>query len=209
MRLTHVTAARIAIDKNTDKTKFKISNECDMSTLIVLAESAAFIGALYIINHFFGGKHNYSRYWTAFLLMCAILFLFKSEAHANATWDRYVYDYYNLDFNALSDNERKLCVQQMDKCERMGKYHYNLAKDRSWWLPNISDRDKARHCFTGAVANLATFTPQSKIIAAIAWFMTSYGLACLDEWNYINDNLMQSQAWWESYEFYKSALDRG
>lgn len=71
----------------------------------------------------------------------------------------------------------------------------------------MQDREKARYCFLGALATLAPATPQSKIIGTILYYLGVYGIACLDEWNYINDLLLQSQAWWESYEFYKENLE--
>lgn len=97
----------------------------------------------------------------------------------------------------------------MHKSERYAKYHYELAKSKCWWLPDLTDREKARHCFTGGIASFAAGTPQSKIVAIIISLLTGYGLACLDEWNFINDNLMRSEVWWESYEFYKYALEHG
>lgn len=94
----------------------------------------------------------------------------------------------------------------MTKCERMAKYHYNLAKDKTWWLPNLSDREKGRYCYTTAIAGVFA-SPQYKVVAMVSTLLTQYGLDCIDEWNFIDEHMQQSKAWWESYEFYKENLE--
>lgn len=184
-----------------------------MGTIMIFFEASGFIGMLYLINGYFGGKHVYSKYWIGFLLTCGILFAFKSDAHAyqfgSFEYDNFEYPEFNFDREILTEYERKILTENLKKSERNAHYHYNLAKDRCWWLPDISDREKARYCFQGAVQGLIGTTPQSKVVGAIIYFLTTYGIACLDEWNFINDNLMKSQVWWESYEFYKYALEHG
>lgn len=178
-----------------------------MAIILVLGEAGAFVGFLYLINQFIAKKHpDWGTYFVYFLFTCGVLFLTSGNA-SNYYESHDYYNEYTFDYDTLSDAEKKLCAEQMLKCERMAKYHYELSKSKCWWLPNMDDRAKARHCFLGALANLAPATPQSKVIGTILYFLGVYGIACLDEWNYINDHLLQSQAWWESYEFYKENLE--
>lgn len=138
------------------------------------------------------------------MLTCGVFFSFSAQAYFHEE----SYEHLN-DFQCLTENEKRVLVEQMTIAERNAKYHYELAKNKCWWLPDLNDREKARHCFQGAIACYIGNTPQSKIVGAVIYFLTAYGLACLEEWNYINDNLMKSKVYWESYEFYKYALEHG
>lgn len=176
-----------------------------MGTILVMGEAGAFVGFLYLINQFIAKKHpDWATYFVYFLFTCGVLFLTSGNA------SNYYEDYnteYTYDYDMLSDAEKKLCAEQMVKCERMAKYHYELSKSKCWWLPNLDERAKARHCFLGAIATLASGTPQSKVVAAVLYALGVYGLSAMDEWNYVNDHLLESKAWWESYEFYKENLE--
>lgn len=100
-----------------------------MGTIIVLAEASAFMGFIYLVNEFIGKKHPaWHMYVIGFLVMCGILFTCSARA-TNFYED---YSEYTYDYDILSDNERKMCADNMIKCERMAKYHYNLAKDKCW-----------------------------------------------------------------------------
>jgi hypothetical protein len=168
-----------------------------MGTMIVISEASALVGIAYLLNKFVTKRPiAWHVYLMAFLFICGTLFTFS----ANAYTCQYEYD-------VLSDAEKKMCADNMLKCERMAKYHYNLAKDKTWWLPDLSNREKGRYCYTSFVAGIFPSTPQSKIVAMISVALTQYGLDCISEWNYINEHMMQSQAWWESYEFYKENLE--
>ena len=73
---------------------------------------------------------------------------------------------------------------------------YNEAKDKCWYLPDISDRDKARYCFTSAIATIGSYTPSTKLIACVTSLLLQYGLDAMDEWNYI-----QNKLYWSAYHF--------
>ena len=83
---------------------------------------------------------------------------------------------------------------------------YNDAKDRSWWLPDIDDRQIARTCFNTIGALALPGTPQSRIVAGLISLMINYGLDCISEWEYINNKLYWSQYHYEMAEFYANAI---
>lgn len=174
-----------------------------MGTILVLSEAGAVVVSAYLLNKFITKRPiAWHVYFIGFLLICGTLFTFSANA------SNYYEDYeYTYDYDMLSDAEKKMCADNMLKCERNAKYHYNLAKDKTWWLPDLSDREKGRYCYTTAAAGIFPGTPQSKIITMISVFLTQYGLDCINEWHYINEHMQQSKAWWESYEFYRENLE--
>lgn len=172
----------------------------EMSTLMVVAEGAAFTLGIYLVNSLYGRKEFSSKYVVAFFLFCGTMFAFKGHAEIH-TLKAF------RDEEIISDYYKRELAQNMAKSEINAKYHYNLAKSKCWYLPDIEDREKARHCFNMAMGSMFVATPQSKVVAWIAYTLGSYGLACLNEWNEIEDNLMKSKVWWECYDFYKYALE--
>jgi hypothetical protein len=73
---------------------------------------------------------------------------------------------------------------------------YKEAKEKCWWLPNISDRDRARMAWTTAVSMAVAPTPQLRIVVAVTQLLIQYGLDCIDEWHYIEEKL-----YWSEYHF--------
>ncbi len=106
-----------------------------MGTIIVMAEASAFMGFIYLINEFIGKKHPaWHMYVVGFLVMCGILFTYP--ANASYYYEDYNYEYTD-EFDMLNEAQRKMCADNMLKCERMAKYHYELSKSKCWWLPNL------------------------------------------------------------------------
>jgi hypothetical protein len=171
-----------------------------MNTLFVLSQGALFTLGLYLVNASFGKKEFSSKYIVAFFFFCGTLFAFQAHAEIR-TLQAF------QDHEIVSDYHKRELAENMAKSEVNAKYHYNLAKSKCWYLPDIDDREKARHCFNMALGSMFAATPQSKIVGWVIYTLSSYGLACLYEWNDIEDNLMKSKVWWECYEFYKYALE--
>lgn len=86
---------------------------------------------------------------------------------------------------------------------------YKDAKERSWWLPDISDREKARYCFTNIGVIACPGDPKSKIIIALVTSLIQYGIDCTEEWHYINDKLYWSQYHYDMMEFYNNLIKNG
>jgi hypothetical protein len=72
----------------------------------------------------------------------------------------------------------------------------------------MTDREKARTCFTTFLAGVAPGTPMSRIVCCILAALANYGLACLDEWDYINSKLLLSQYHYEMKEFFEECLEK-
>ena len=73
-------------------------------------------------------------------------------------------------------------------------------------LPNLTDRQNARYCFTASIAGITPLPPQSKLIAIILATLAEYGVDCVNEWYYINEKLYWSQYHYEMAEFYEEVL---
>lgn len=73
---------------------------------------------------------------------------------------------------------------------------YTEAKDKRWWLPDLTERQKARICWTTAISMVPAPTPQAKIVVCVTQLLVQYGLECIDEWDYIKDKLK-----WSEYHF--------
>lgn len=86
---------------------------------------------------------------------------------------------------------------------------FNDAKDKCWYLPKLSERDKARYCFTNIGAIISNTTPQSKIVVCLVTSLIQYGIDCSDEWNYINNKLYWSQYHYEMMEFHLDLIKNG
>lgn len=84
---------------------------------------------------------------------------------------------------------------------------YNAAKDKCWWLPRMSDREKAKTAFLTALAKFGASTPSGQIVNMTVVLLTEYGLACMDEWHYIHNKLHWSEYHFDMAEFYKNVIN--
>lgn len=75
--------------------------------------------------------------------------------------------------------------------EKAEKY-YLEARDMCWYLPNLSERDKAKMAFTTVLAMLPGPITH-KVIAAIIAMAGQYGLSCIDEWHDIEFKMNMSR----------------
>lgn len=177
-------------------------------------------------------KKLFDRYWIYFLaFIFLILGLFyyskaySSEFYACEYEDKvYVFEHplaiqhMNMCLNmhhhmsrcrALAYDDCKTNAQKVQFHKENGERCYKDAKDRCWWLPNISERDKARYCFTTFGVLASPGEPKSKIIIAVISALIQYGLDCSDEWHYINNKLYWSQYHFEMMEFHQDLIKRG
>ncbi len=112
-------------------------------------------------------------------------------------------------YRVLAYDECKTSAQKVQFHKENGERCYKDAKERCWWLANISDRDKARYCFTTFGILAAPGEPRSKSIIAVISALIQYGLDCSDEWHYINTKLYWSQYHFEMMEFHQDLINRG
>jgi hypothetical protein len=113
------------------------------------------------------------------------------------------------EFDMLTHQERKYYMDKIEFHDANGKRTYADAKNKCWFLPEVSDRDKARWCFSTFVAGIAAGTPMSKVVAMILNALANYGLNCIDEWEYIQNKLHWSEYHFEMKEWYENVLING
>jgi hypothetical protein len=77
---------------------------------------------------------------------------------------------------------------------------YNDAYNRVWWLPDLSWRQLGRDAWVAACGTAGGSNPNARLVIAFATLLSSYGLHCLDEWEYIQDKL-----YWSKFHFEKCA----
>lgn len=171
---------------------------------------------VFLIDAYSRQKKNFLCYVTIFLIVSGMGYLFSSEIEHNIKeYDRYI----PLDLYPPPPNANKkiakikmrmlLCRNKSptkkDKkyYERKEKFHsteanryYIHAKQKMWYLPDLDDREKARYCFTSAVTTAMPGDPRAKIVGVVLQFFLQYGLDCIYEWNYI-----QNQLYWAAYHF--------
>lgn len=109
----------------------------------------------------------------------------------------------------LNYDQREYFIRQVDHHERMGQHYYKKAEDSCMFLPALPDRDKARYCFTSAMAMAAPGTPMSKIISAILVALTQYGLDCLEQTEITENWLLKAEYHFEMKEFFEGVLVNG
>jgi len=109
----------------------------------------------------------------------------------------------------LSKKDRQYYQEKIKFHRDNGDRTYRDAKNKCWWLPDLSDREKAKYCFSTAVALIAPNDPKSKLIGATLTLLLQYGLDCMDEWNYIQNKLHWSEYHYEMMEFYQEVLLKG
>lgn len=156
-------------------------------------------------------KKLYNNCITYCFIIAGCYFLFKSMGYGE-NWKPCSAS----EISYLSRCKGYCTPELLDKYRKEFEFHslnalrtYNDAKDRCWWLPNISHREKARYCFTSAIAAIGSPTPQTKLVATITNLLMNYGLDVMDEWNYINNKLYWSAYHFEMCDHYSSILDKG
>lgn len=92
--------------------------------------------------------------------------------------------------------------QEFDYHMFHAKRCYEDAYNRVWWLPNLSWRQIGRDAWVAACATTGGNTITSRLVIAFSAMLSSYGLTCLDEWDYIQDKLKWSQYHFEQCEYY-------
>ena len=109
----------------------------------------------------------------------------------------------------LTAAQRAEFVEKINFHEANAKRTYQDAKNRCWWLPDMTDRVNARHCFSILMVSFTVSNPQSKAVILLIAALEKYGLAVMDEWDYIETKLNWSKYHWEMKEFYEHILING
>jgi hypothetical protein len=125
--------------------------------------------------------------------------------------DEYLYqnlsDKSFLKIQSAKSSKIKEWQEQYDFHMFHAKRTYEDAKNKVWWLPNLSWRQRGREAWVAAFSTIGAQTIQLKLVVAVSSFLCQYGLDCLDEWDYINDKLYWSKYHFEQCEIYAYKLN--
>jgi|SRR3954471_6215107 hypothetical protein len=164
-------------------------------------------------------KEHMKKYWHIYLSI--ILFIIGSFHLSKSFADECISpcEYYSHPL-AIRHMEEFLCkspeYEQCKTIQQKFQFHkenaercYNDAKDKCWWLPDISRRKKAQYCFSNIAALMVSGDAKSKLIVVLVNTLVQYSIDCCDEWNYINEKLHWSQYHYEMMEFYEDLIKKG
>ena len=113
------------------------------------------------------------------------------------------------DIIALTNIERQEFIKKVEFHDKWGKYNLDQAQSKCWWLPNVSDREKAIYCWVTFMGSVAQTTPQSKVVVGLLSFLTLYGIDCVNEWDEIKTLLNWAEYHYNMKEFYENVLVKG
>jgi len=83
---------------------------------------------------------------------------------------------------------------------------YRNAYNSVWYLPDISMRQLARDAWVAACSTVGGSTVGLKLVCAFSSMLSNYGLHCLDEWDYIEEQLEWSKFHFEKCQYYASMI---
>lgn len=127
-----------------------------------------------------------------FLIILGLYYLFREHGHASSYHKRTKY----IDLRGPTNEQIASWQKEYNFHLQEGIRTFNEAKAKCWYLPDLEDREKARYCFTSAIAAIGSTTPTYKLLAVVTQLLTQYGLDAMYEWNDINTKL-----YWSSYHF--------
>lgn len=156
-----------------------------------------------VIIFFILGMYYYGKAYGA------ELFAYDYEGKVYAFQHPIAIQHMNRYFAALEYDDCRTNTQFRQFHKENGERCYNDAKDRCWWLPYLSERDKARYCISNIGVLACPGEPKSKLIIALVNMLIQYGIDCSEEWHYINNKLYWSQYHFEMMEFYDNLIKKG
>lgn len=155
---------------------------------------------------------------SVFLFLLGTYFLMKSFGYAAEDWMiRYVPDseteiyYFSMKRPGQRSVEelKKEWKEEYEMHKREGQRCYDEAKEKCWWLPDVSDRKRARDCYQAFIASLGGATLTGKLVLSLLSLLTSYGLDCIDEWEYIEYKLNWAKFHFELCDHFEKLLKEG
>lgn len=95
------------------------------------------------------------------------------------------------------------------KCEHHLKFaakYYMDAQKITWFLPEYSDKEKAKLCFSSVCIGAAPAPAYIKFIAITLNLFSQYGLDCIDRYQQVTNILHRAQYHAEMFMFYDEIL---
>lgn len=109
----------------------------------------------------------------------------------------------------LTDQERTFYEKKVAMHRANAERTWNNAKNKCWYLPNIDKRTASQNAFASVMASFGGTTPMSKLVCSLLALLTTYGIDCISEWHYIEEQLQWCQYHCEMVEFYLTVLEKG
>jgi hypothetical protein len=165
----------------------------------IIISSLLFTAIIYLVKSFFKEDHSFKGYLMIFIVY--ILGLTIIDAYCEIKIP-------SVSMYFTGDEVEDL-IDKIEYHEAEGEKLFKCAKESCWYLPECSDKDKAKYCFQSLIATFPACTPMSKIVSAFLAFMAQYGMDCMDQWHKIQTLLMEAKYHYEMKEFYEEVLVKG
>lgn len=136
------------------------------------------------------------KYLFVFLIIWASLWLFEGKASA-----------YYPD-RSLKNKTRNAYIANANWHTEKAFEEFSLAHEKSWFLPNLSTREKVQKAWLIFIIQVPAATPLQKGIIILIGLLTEYGSACIDEWFDIKELLESAQEHAEMAQFYQDLLGK-
>lgn len=92
----------------------------------------------------------------------------------------------------VRSTDKKSAHKSLTLHKEKGTEYFQTARDICWYLPKLSDREKAKMIF-GTVMAALPGPPQLKIVSATLAALGQYGICCIDEYYEIDYNMNMSR----------------
>lgn len=184
-----------------------------MNITKIILVPACFTLAMFVINKILKEYVSPWRYVINFLVLLVVSILLWGNLFAQ---DQIDYEYtsseiqfYQNNNEALTQSQRNDIEKKRDKHKREGKKEYNLAEETCVLIPDIDDREYAKHLFAVAVTTSVQALRWSAVVYGLTAMLIEYGIDVYDAWNKMNFHLNNSKYHFEMMEFYQDVLERG
>ena len=107
----------------------------------------------------------------------------------------------------ITEKQKNYILVKMDEFKKKGKAHFNEANRICLFIPDATDREKADFLFRQAVLLSISFFDYRTIVANLIVELANYGLKIYEQYQKIEDNLIQSKLAFENYNYFKKILE--
>jgi len=184
-----------------EKANLNVQNYSKEVKMNVIFLSCSLTVAAICVDILFNQKKSFMKYFTLLLLVMGTLYTMR--AHATEMFP------VELMINPGDEDYIKPEWSIARKCREHGYYmhkYYHEAEKKTWFLPEYDDIEKAKTCFSTAVATAVPPHNITKVIAIAIGLFTKYGLDCIDRYQEVSHLLNRSIYHADMYLFYLDML---
>lgn len=140
-------------------------------------------------------------------------YLVKWQIPTNTEWKN-PYTYQNPDWKNPLNPTSNGTPKQRAKWQKEFDFHmlqatrtYNDAKNRCWYLPQLTWRERAKEAWMAAFSTVGSSTLNMRLVVAVSSLLMQYGIDCLNEWEYIEEKLRWCEYHLKECEKYSNLLN--